>query len=344
MSVSVIHLLPELEQGGVEDHVIALANEQARQGVRVAVISAGGRLVERLDDAVEHIALPVGKKNLITGISCARKVAMIARRLGAQVLHAHSRVPAWVAWFAKKFLPSLKFVYTVHAIFSKNSGTWPIGRADAAICVSKCVRDDLMYRFARVPIVRVIYNALTKEIVPWRGSGERTRLAYAGRLTPKKNLATIIEALAKITGERWTLDVYGEGDKRDELKARAEALGISDRVVFNGYVGDISSRLAECGLFLFPSKNEGFGLSLAEALTAGMPVIASDISASREILTGCELIAPEDVDAWASAISRWLRGDLRADETRLSIEIPTARENAEQVAEVYEKVLSIADL
>lgn len=334
-SLGVFHLLPELEHGGVEDHVVALANAQARMGLRVFVVSGGGRLTSYLDARVRHFTLAVGRKNLFAGIVCARKIASLARIHDVKIIHAHSRVPGWVAWFARIFNSRLKFIYTVHALFSKNFGTWPIGRADAVICVSNAVRDDLRYRLDKVGDVRVIYNALTKQVVPWRGSGGATkRIAYSGRLTGLKNLSAVISALAATAGSDWVFDVCGDGPKLDELKAQAADLGLSSKVIFCGYVSDISEKIAACDLFVFPSRQEGMPLALIESLSASVPSIASDIPADREITAGDELIPPDDVDAWTDAIKKFLSGE-KIPSLRLGVELPTIEALAERVAEVY---------
>lgn len=335
---SVVHLLPELDHGGVEDHVVALANAQSAAGMSVCVVSGGGRLASSLSSGVEHIALPVGKKNIFTGMSCARRIARLARERGAQILHAHSRVPAWAAYFAKKFCPQLKIVYTAHAMFSKNLGTWPIGRADAVICVSRSVRDDLEYRVSRVPTVRVIYNALTKEIVPWRGSGgDVRRMICVGRLTRLKNIQTVISALAQIKDEAWTLDICGDGPMREELETLSRELKISERIRYQGAVNDVPMRIAESDLFLFPSLHEGLGLSLLEALAAGVPTLASDTQAARETTCGGSLLPADDVGAWSAAIGAYLAGE--PPRTRMAIHLPTTDEHASAVREVYEEVL-----
>lgn len=341
MSISVIHILPELEQGGVEDHVTALACAQAASGLSVTVVSGGGRLTSQLDGRVRHIELPVGRKNIVTGLSCARKIAREARSAGAQILHAHSRVPGWIAYFAGRMYSAVKTVYTVHAMFSKNLGTWPIGRMDGAICVSRAVRDDLQYRLLSVPKVRVVYNALTKEIVPWRGSGGPVRrLAFAGRLTSFKNLETVLAALAPLKDRDWTLDVWGDGDKRAEYEDIARGAGIDSKVTFHGFASDVPSRLAACDLFLFPSRNkDGLSLMLGEVLTAGVPTIASDTDSAREITSGDVLLPPDDAAAWTRTIERYLDG-VYSPALRLEAHLPTLAEHERLIADVYEDVLA----
>lgn len=336
--MKIIHLLPELEQGGVENHVIALANAQAAAGASVVVVSAGGRLTASLAHDVEHITLPVDKKNIFTFIYCARRVASIARARDVRIIHAHSRVPAWVAYLSKKFFSSLVFVCTVHAMYSKNLGTWPIGRADGVICVSDAVRRGIAYRLAGSRRARVIYNAPTKEIEPWRGSGDdRKRLMIVGRIAPKKNLAMLFDALASIKDLDWSIDIFGDGPKRDELEERAEALGLSKRALFRGYAADIGYQLARHDLFLFPSREEGQPLALIEALMSGIPTLASSIAANSELASG-ELLDPSDSSAWSDAIRRYLVDGARPD-TKIKIDIPTPSEHAKAVLGFYEELI-----
>lgn len=317
------------------------------------VVSGGGRLEGSLGGA-RHVTLPVGRKNVAAGLACAAHVARLAGRERIRVIHAHSRVPCWVAWFARLFNRDIKFVCTAHALYSKNAGTWPMGRADAVICVSRAVRDDLEYRIANVRAARVIYNALPHPVVPWRGPQAQNtksakspknpkKIAYAGRLTGLKNLGVIIEALAPLRGPGWTLDVYGDGPKREELASRAEELGLSGNITFHGYVPDVPERLAASDLFVFPSRAEGLGLALAESLSAGVPSLASDTAAAREMtagnrLLGDRLLPPDDAAAWTEAIRGALSGEAPPS-LRLGIKLPSQDELAALVNDVYREAL-----
>lgn len=332
---SVMHILPEMNEGGVERYVVTTARAQCALGERVFVASAGGALVSELPSECEHIVLPTHRKNVATGIACAREIARIASENGIDVLHAHSRVPMWIAYFARNFAPRLSLVCTIHAKYSKNLGTWPYSRVDAAMCVSRAAADDFAYRLARVPIVRVIYCSLPREPRAWSGDGARGDMLFVGRLTPKKGLSTVIEAMSIAASRDVRLTVAGDGPMRGELEAAAETLGVSDRVSFLGRVDDPSVLMARCGVFLFPSYEEGFGLSLAEALSGGVPVLASDIEATRELTRG-RTIAPRDAHAWANAIDEWMAGEFDAP-TRLAVDVPTPEELARRVIDVYEE-------
>lgn len=129
-----------------------------------------------------------------------------------------------------------------------------------------------------------------------------------GRLVRAKNYPAALKALARLTDRPWRYHIAGAGPDEAELRAQMRALGLEERVVFLGHVGDIQSVLEEADLFLMPSLWEGFGLAAVEAMNAGLPVVASDVPGLREVVapTGAPLVAPDDCDALASAIARLL--------------------------------------
>jgi glycosyltransferase involved in cell wall biosynthesis len=342
--MNVMLVLPELEEGGVERHVLSLAGGLSSLGHCVIVVSFGGKLVSRLPECVRHVAMPVHKKNLFTGLACAMRLAKLVKRHSVDVVHAHSRVPAWICCFVKQF-SGVKFVCTAHARYSLNYGLRPFRAADGVICVSEAVR-EYMSDWLPQGAVRVIYNSLPGEVVPWAGSGDGVkRLLYIGRLTPKKGAMILIEALAKLGVGGWTLDVVGSGPMESEMKSRAVELGLGDRVIFHGYRDDAARWLSRCDLFLFPSLDEGMGLAFAEALSAGAPVIASDLSSVRELVTsggvGRDSLAPPgDVVAWRNAIARFLDVGYVAP-LSLAVKLPTASEMAAETVSFYDDISGV---
>ena len=111
------------------------------------------------------------------------------------------------------------------------------------------------------------------------------------------------------------LAIAGDGELRQILVQKALALGVQDRIHFLGEVAptDIPDFLRAGDLFAFPSRWEGFGVAVVEAMHAGLPVIASDIPALREVVRGADgefaglLVPPDDSPAWSGAIQRLLR-------------------------------------
>ena len=123
--MQIIEILPELDIGGVERHVIDLSNELAARGHDVIVISAGGKMQSQLASTVRHINMQVHKKNPFTIWRCSKTISTFALKENVQILHAHSRVPAWIArWAAKN--ASIPYVVTAHVDFG-NKSPWNLG-------------------------------------------------------------------------------------------------------------------------------------------------------------------------------------------------------------------------
>jgi hypothetical protein len=144
--------------------------------------------------------------------------------------------------------------------------------------------------------------------IPWR-----TRLAWAGRLTPGKGLETVFDALGLLAGReadghRFELILLGDGPARGALQARAESLGINDRIHWLGFVADRATyldALAKCDVFVFPSPAEGFPKAILDAMAVGLPVVASDAGSLVELADAGLVVrlegrTPDDV---ATAIS-----------------------------------------
>jgi len=140
--LKIAEILPEFHEGGVERHVLLLSNALAGMGHQVTVITAGGKLEEKLDPGVEIWRLPVHRKNPVTGLYSALKIAGRAKREEWDILHAHSRVPAWIAWWTAS-MAGIPWAVTAHARYSLNYGLRPIREADGAICVSLAVQEHL---------------------------------------------------------------------------------------------------------------------------------------------------------------------------------------------------------
>ena len=122
------------------------------------------------------------------------------------------------------------------------------------------------------------------------------------RLDHIKDQRTLLRAFAAARHAGWQLQLVGEGPDRPLLEALARELGLDPAKVFLGRRSDIPELLGQADLFAFSTTPaEGFGIVLIEAMAAGLPIIASDVPACREVLrdgAAGELIPPGVVDAW----------------------------------------------
>lgn len=137
-------------------------------------------------------------------------------------------------------------------------------------------------------------------------------IGMVARLDAIKDHATLIKAFGLLVrvcpgAELW---IVGDGTQRRRLEELAGDLGVADAVRFWGNRADIAELLARMHLYVFStSRDEGFGIALIEAMAAGLPIVASDVPACREVLAAGEagvLVPPADSVAMAEAIQSLL--------------------------------------
>jgi len=342
--MKILHLLPELSEGGVERHVLDLTRGLAERGHTVGVISAGGKLVASLPPEVVHHVLPVHRKNLFTGAVSTLKLRSLVLREGWELLHAHSRVPFWIAWWTA-FLTGIPWVATAHALYSKNAGIYPLRRAAAAICVSKAVEN---YLEDFLPLRKeVVYNGLfsQKELEAlkntWQGpeNPREKRLLFVGRLTKIKGFHVVLEALKGLDAYPWALDVLGEGPRGEDFLRKTEEEGWSDRVFFHGYRENPGEWMEKSSCLVFPSLQEGMGRVFLEALARGVPVFASRIPALEELVSSEDLLPPGNSEAWRGIFREFFEGTRKAPLPKLRC-IPTREAMITASEALYKEILS----
>lgn len=140
----------------------------------------------------------------------------------------------------------------------------------------------------------------------------RPTVAMVSRLDVIKDHATLLRAFAMVKHDTSNAQLWivGDGPLRAGLETQARSLGVSESTRFFGNRPDVVSLLGHVDVFAFSTtRNEGFGIVLIEAMAAGVPVVASDVAACREVLADGEaglLVPPSDATAMASTLRRLL--------------------------------------
>jgi glycosyltransferase involved in cell wall biosynthesis len=144
-----------------------------------------------------------------------------------------------------------------------------------------------------------------------RPTEDSKRILMVARLDPIKDQQTLLRAFAAARLPGWELQLVGEGPDRSQLEALARELGLNPRTVLLGQRSDIPELLGQADLFAFSTTNaEGFGIALIEAMAAGLPIVASDVPACREVLqqgAAGALLPPGDVVAWGQKLGALMR-------------------------------------
>ncbi|MFC3716637.1 glycosyltransferase [Luteimonas soli] len=313
-ALTVVQLLPALESGGVERSTLEIADALVRAGHRAVVVSAGGRLVPRLlESGAEHVALDIGRKSLAT-LRTVRPLRELLEREGADIVHARSRLPAWIGWRALRGLSGARrphFVTTVHGLNSPSRYSAIMARGERVVCVSDTVRDYVLRHYPRTDPaqLRVIPRGIDPAAfppAPWpdrkaradvaalhpRLQGDGPLLLMPGRGTRLKGHADALALLARLRGDGLDARLWMPGardparaDYVAELEARAAALGVADVLAITEPTSAIAAAYAASDLVLQLSrKPEAFGRTVIEALSTGRPVLGWSHGGVGELL------------------------------------------------------------
>ena len=311
--LTVLQLLPALESGGVEHATLELAHALVQHGHRALVMSAGGRLVPALiKTGAEHFAWPIGVKSFRT-LLLVRKLRRFLQEQKVDILHARSRMPAWIAWLAWRGMnPATRprFVTTVHGIYGVNRYSRIMTRGERVIAVSETVRDYILRNYPDTPPERihVIHEGVDSRDYPhglkpdpaWQNAffaqfpnaAGKLVLTLPGRITRLKGHEHFIELVARL--KRRGLPVHGliaggaSASKRrylQKLRYRVRSLGLESDVSFTGQRDDLKNVLAISSLVLsLSTQPESFGRTTLEALRLGVPTAGYDHGGVDEIL------------------------------------------------------------
>ncbi len=302
----IVQILPELNQGGVERGTVEFSRELVKRGHTSTVISAGGSLAEQIvADGGHHIQLNVCSKNPLTFLSRAHKLRTTIVKLQPDILHARSRVPAWLAFYANKKL-NIPFVTTVHGFNSISRYSEIMTRGERVIYGSTSIKDYILKNYSvDKSKLRYVPRGIDMEYFdPVKVDSDfidsfklkhelanRYVIAIVGRVTEWKGHDCFIRALGQIqkqhpeavglvAGGVW----HGKENYLRDLKQLADEVGADIR--FTGSQSSVREIYALSNLVVSAAstKPETFGRVAAEALAMNTPVIASAHGGSLDIL------------------------------------------------------------
>ncbi len=161
---------------------------------------------------------------------------------------------------------------------------WAGRLTSAFVCVSQNGADAMAQTGFPASRIITLWNGIDLERFPYRGPRPGGPALTVARLSPEKDIGTLLRAVALVlpSAPGFRLDIAGDGPEKEVLHRLAADLRLGDRVRFLGEVQDISALLAGAGLFVLPSQTEGISLTILEAMASGLPVVATRVGGNPE--------------------------------------------------------------
>jgi glycosyltransferase involved in cell wall biosynthesis len=321
----VLQVVLSLNPGGTERLVIEIVKRlRDETPMAVCCLDEKGAWAAEL----ERSGIAVTALNRSRGFHprLGRLVAGAARKHGATVVHCHHYSPFVYGCLAKLWRPRLRVIFTEHGRLS-DAGPSPkrrlansvLARApEAVFAVSENLKEHIVAEGFPGAAVGVIYNGIEPGTLPDLDARRviRARLQAAehdviigtvARLDPVKDLGTLLRATAETIrgGLNTKLVIVGDGEERESLRRLCAELAIDERVVFLGQREDARDWLAGVDLYVNSSISEGISLTILEAMAAGLPVIATGVGGTPEVVdsTCGRLVPARNVEAMSLSIA-----------------------------------------
>jgi glycosyltransferase involved in cell wall biosynthesis len=326
----VLHVMRMKGVSGAENHLFELTTALRESGWLSDVLIPSPvphvleRFAERLSEACDRVEVVPMKTDVSFTL-----VPRIARHLSSgrfDLAHAHMVHADWYLAAASLIARDVPLVSSKHNpdAFRRLTAFRLVERAalrrySGVIAISESLR-EFTEASTGVPTVTVHYGLPARGPAPTRVPRvEATQLLAVGRLEEQKGFEVAIQAMAliKAVAPQAHLSIAGDGKQRQMLADRIATLGLTGTVSLLGRREDVHELMMNADILVHPARWEGFGLVLLEAMRAGLPIVATRVSAIPEVvaedITGL-LVPPDDPDALAAAISKLIHEPARRNE------------------------------
>jgi len=309
----VVQALVSLNIGGSEMVAVETTEFLRAAGHRVTVVAANGPLFDRVEAVgADFLDWPIGRKRLGT-LSYIRRLRTWLLENEVDIVHVHSRLPAWICFLALRKIPADKrpvFITSMHGQYSVSSYSAIMARGDQVIAVSNHIRNYTLKNYLppESPQLHTIYGGTSRDDFPygyhpsdkWLQSlftefpqlkGKRI-LLLPGRLSRYKGHATFIELLAALHEEFADVHAVILGRAKpgsrfiNELEGLVERHGLNDKLTFCGVRTDVRDWMTASSMVfnLCSDPPEAFGRTVPEALSLGVPAIGWNHGGVAEVL------------------------------------------------------------
>lgn len=350
---NVMHLLVSGDYGGIETLAREYASRSRHNNIYVFVLRGGPVAEQMIQNGATVILLhgsskrPFGTYHMIKKLCRKYSIETVIVQHDSPLLHMCG---VWLKRHNKGF-ELIDYVHRDPVDYLHTGAMVSVIRnhvirksflaADKVIAISQFVKKQTVEVFHIAPEkVTVIYNGVNIE----KFSNDNTqhnmnKMLYVGRLEEKKGVQIVLRALARLQSERKVhLTVVGDGSYRSELEKLTNELNLSHMVTFTGMKQNVSEYIKKAGIFVsVPTLDEGFGISVVEALAGGLICVCSKSGALPEIISNDlngYLVEKNDVVELAGVLSVIIGQDnTRTDTIRKNAIIASTKYDIESYSE-----------
>jgi glycosyltransferase involved in cell wall biosynthesis len=310
----VAHITLGLDTGGQEKLLVDFARHADRRRFELFFLSLSTR--GRLSRAIDKEGWPVQALEEPPGFRPAIAMHILAwlRRWRIDVVHTHDSKPLVYGAAAARLANVPRVVHTRHftqlpsisrrqTLLSTLASRW----VDAVVCVSEDSARVAVGEGLAPARVRALHNGIDTTRYPLVGPRQNGPAVLVARLSPEKDVATLLRATAQVAALRpdFRLEIAGAGVCMPELRRLAYELGLAAHVKFLGEIDDVPGLLSSARFFVLSSLTEGISLTLLEAMSSGLPVVATRVGGNPEVVLDREtgtLVPAGDASALARAM------------------------------------------
>lgn len=312
-SINLVQILPSLNSGGVERGTIDLANFLSKKKLSNHIISNGGSLLSKINrDYTSHYLLPVNSKNLLLYPFIAKKISNYIIHNKINIVHVRSRSPAWIIYFLPK--KNFKTISTFHNVYGGNSFLKKIynkgmSNVNYIIAISDYVKNEISIKYNIDPkkitvINRGIDSNFFKDDInqnlkdlflkKYKIKGDQKIILYPGRITEWKGQYKFLSIIEKINLDKFVVLFAGDTENESHTNLLMKAINeknLKEKCKILGKLDDneLKTAYSLSDLILsLPTRPEGFGRTISEALSMKKIVLAKNIGGVADQLKNQE--------------------------------------------------------
>ncbi|MFJ5481832.1 glycosyltransferase [Pectobacterium actinidiae] len=301
--MKIIYVITGLGMGGAECQLCDVADALSVRGHQVHIICLSGDVIKKTNSKKIKITnLKIRKKNIFSWFFAYVKAYWIIFKSNPDIVHSHLFHANIFSRLLRLLMPNIKLICSLHSSFERGFGRMLIYRmTDFLTSISTNVSNAAVNSYIAMKATKngrmvVAYNGIDTNKYSYSETSRNLKrnelgvshedklLLAVGRFTEAKDYPNLLKAFSLINDTKTYLAIIGSGEQEDNLKALAKDYNVDQRIFWLGMRNDVEQWMSACDVFVLSSAWEGFGLVIAEALSCGCRVVATDCGGVKEVL------------------------------------------------------------